>query len=158
MTAQTQSQKMAQSAYSVIAARFQVPKPVVGDGITYPESDQSSQAEIPATTTDSSNLDTGSKLSFDKFASFAREFPALVHSCGLAQAVAFAKAKGAHQLEYLNDLTHVLKAVGHFEATSPDSLSIATREHSISAYIRLSRDALLAAGWMKRFVEARGEE
>ena len=35
-------------------------------------------------------------------AAFAREFPTLVHQCGLAQAVAFAQAKKDHQLDYVN--------------------------------------------------------
>lgn len=88
----------------------------------------------------------------EKFVSFAREFPSLVHSCGLAQAVAFAKAK--HHEDYLQDLAAVLTTIGHSEARSPDSLEAATRERSVPAYVRLSRNALQAAGWLKRYVEA----
>jgi CRISPR-associated protein Cmr5 len=91
-----------------------------------------------------------------EFISFAREFPSLVHSCGLAQAVAFAKAK--KRVEYLEDLAAVLKAVDHSEGDSPDNLELATRKHAVAAYIRLSRNALQAAGWLKRYVEARAEE
>jgi len=87
-----------------------------------------------------------------EFASFARSFPSLVHACGLAQAVAFAKAKNREQ--YLGDLAAVLKAAGHSEAASANSLERATREHSVTAYVRLSRNALQAAGWLKRYVEA----
>jgi CRISPR-associated protein Cmr5 len=88
----------------------------------------------------------------EKYASFARSFPALVHICGLAQAIAFAKAK-KHE-GYLDDLAAVLKEIGHAEAISADSLERATREHSVSGYVRLSRNALQAAGWIKRYVEA----
>lgn len=88
----------------------------------------------------------------DKFAGFARSFPSLIHACGLAQAVAFAKVKDRQQ--YLNDLAAVLSATGHPEAASADSLARATREHSVAAYVRLSRNALQAAGWLKRYVEA----
>lgn len=87
-----------------------------------------------------------------EFVSFARSFPSLVHACGLTQAVAFAKAK--HREQYLDDLAAVLSAAGHSGTASADSLARATREHSVSAYVRLSRDALRAAGWLKRYVEA----
>jgi CRISPR-associated protein Cmr5 len=88
----------------------------------------------------------------EKYASFARLFPSLVHSCGLAQAVAFARAKEHGQ--YLDDLADVLNKAGHAEATSAGNVERATREHSVSAYIRLSRSALQAAGWLKRYAEA----
>jgi CRISPR-associated protein Cmr5 len=86
-----------------------------------------------------------------EFSSFARSFPSLVHSCGLAQAAAFAKVK---RHEYLEDLAAVLNAMGHAEATSGDRLEQATRELPVLAYVRLSRNALLAASWLKRYVEA----
>jgi|SRR6266498_2983440 len=85
-----------------------------------------------------------------EFVSFAREFPSLVHSCGLAQAITFAKAKKQHHAEYLEDLAAVLSVIGHAEATSMDSLGQAT----VPSYVRLSRNALQAAGWLKRYVEA----
>ncbi len=112
---QTNGQKMAQAAYTRIAAR---------------------------------KLDA-------EFASFARSFPSLIHACGLAQAVAFAEAKGRG--EYLDDLTAVLKEGGHAEGTSKDALAKASREIAVPAYLRLSRNALQAAGWLKRYVEA-GEQ
>jgi CRISPR-associated protein Cmr5 len=87
-----------------------------------------------------------------EFVSFARSFPSLVHSCGLAQAIAFAKAK--HQDHYLEDLAVVLNTVGHTEATSVEGLECATREHLVPAYVRLSRHTLQAASWLKRYVEA----
>lgn len=87
-----------------------------------------------------------------EFASFARSFPSLIHSCGLAQAIAFAKAKRHDQ--YLDDLTAVLKTVGHSEAASKDSLERASRESAVPGYIRLSRNTLQAASWLKRYVEA----
>ena len=88
----------------------------------------------------------------EKYASFARSCPSLVHTCGLAQAVAFAKAKDHGQ--YLDDLAAVLNKIGHAEAASVDSLEKATREHPVLTYVRLSRNALQAAGWLKRYVEA----
>ena len=91
-----------------------------------------------------------------EFAGFARSFPSLVHACGLAQAVAFAMAK--HRTQYIEDLTAVLKSIGYSESASADSFARATREHLIPAYVRLSRNALEAAGWLKRYVEALKQE
>lgn len=90
-----------------------------------------------------------------EFISFAREFPSLIHSCGLAQAVAFARAK--QKTEYLGDLAAVLAEAGNPHVSTEAALNKATREHSVTQYVRLSRHALQAAGWLKRYVEAVGE-
>lgn len=86
-----------------------------------------------------------------EFASFARSFPALIHACGLAQSVAFGQEKHS---DYLDDLAVVLAAVGHRETASVEGLARATREQPVAAYVRLSRNALQAAGWLKRYAEA----
>jgi CRISPR-associated protein Cmr5 len=91
-----------------------------------------------------------------EFVSFARSFPSLIHSCGLAQAVAFARAK--QRDEYLKDIAAVLAAAGHRDLSAPGALEAATRESRVPAYIRLSRNALQAAGWLKRYVEAMNPE
>ena len=83
-----------------------------------------------------------------EYRSFAREFPTLVHQCGLAQASAFALAKGGQQEQYLGDLAAVL---GVETAGEVGRLS---REKPLETYVRLSRDSLLAAVWLKRYVEA----
>lgn len=88
----------------------------------------------------------------EKYASFARSFPSLVHSCGLAQAIAFARSKDHGQ--YLDDLATVLSKIGHPEAASASEFERATRENLVRAYVRLSRNALQAASWLKRYVEA----
>ena len=90
-----------------------------------------------------------------EFVSFAKKFPALIHTCGLAQAVAFALAK--KEMAYIADLTEVLKAAGHSEITERESLDHHARTKQLSGYLRLSRDAINAAGWLKRYVEAAGE-
>ncbi len=97
-----------------------------------------------------------------EYASFARSFPSLIHDCGLAQAVAFAQAKGTSEKgkekkppgKYLEDLAAVLAAVGHYDVATADKLETATRDSPVPAYVRLSRNALQAAGWLKRYVEA----
>jgi len=91
-----------------------------------------------------------------EYVSFAKKFPALVHTCGLVQAVAFAEAKG--ECRYLSDLTAVLTAAGHPEITEQQTLDHHARNQTLGGYLRLSRDALQAASWLKRYVEAAGEE
>ena len=90
-----------------------------------------------------------------EFVSFAKKFPALIHTCGLAQAVAFALAK--KQTDYVDDLAAVLQASGHPEVSSRDTLQKQTREQPLSGYLRLSRDTINAASWLKRYVEGEGE-
>jgi CRISPR-associated protein Cmr5 len=82
----------------------------------------------------------------------AKRFPALIHTCGLAQAVAFALAK--KEMDYIADLTRVLEAAGHSEITERHPLDYHARTQPLGGYLRLSRDALSAAGWLKRYVEA----
>jgi CRISPR-associated protein Cmr5 len=89
---------------------------------------------------------------FKDYSSFAKKFPALVHTCGLAQAVAFALAKG--ERGYLDDLAVVLRAGGHTDIDDGNTLDKQSRELPFSGYLRLSRDALAAASWLKRYAEA----
>ena len=91
-----------------------------------------------------------------EYVSFAKKFPALIHTCGLAQALAFSLAK--KETDYVDDLAEVLKASGYPAITSRDALAKQSRESNLSAYLRLSRDAINAAGWLKRYVEAAGED
>jgi CRISPR-associated protein Cmr5 len=74
-----------------------------------------------------------------EYRSFAREFPTLVHQCGLAQAVAFAQAKKEHQADYVNDLAAVLRAAGHDNAATPETLASQTRSLPVAGYVRLKR-------------------
>ena len=94
-----------------------------------------------------------------EYRSFAREFPTLVHTCGLAQAMAFALAKkdakqsdNGPQYSYAHDLGQVLGF------SNPEQLAKETRDANVSGDLRLSRDALAAAVWLKRYVEALAED
>jgi CRISPR-associated protein Cmr5 len=89
-----------------------------------------------------------------EYRSFAREFPTLVHQCGLARAVVFAQTKKDHQLDYVTDLAEVLTAAGHTAVANAEALADRTRSLPVAGYVRLSRDALDAAVWLKRYVEA----
>jgi CRISPR-associated protein Cmr5 len=98
---------------------------------------------------------------FGDYETVARKFPALIHTCGLAQAVAFAQSKrqkdrpgGGAACEYLADLAAVLHAGGHAEVATADALAEHSRRDSVTTYLRLSRDAIDAAVWLKRYAEA----
>lgn len=93
---------------------------------------------------------------FKEYATFAKKFPSLIHVCGLAQAVAFAQAK--KESKYLEDLASVLKATGQSGITTAEELAEKSRTVKVSEYLRLSRHALAAAGWLKRYVEALTEK
>jgi CRISPR-associated protein Cmr5 len=92
-----------------------------------------------------------------EYTSFARDFPTLVHSCGLAQTLAFALAKKGHQLDYANDLANVLTAAGLPGVESAERLSDKARSVGVVEYLRLSRAGLTAAVWLKRYVEGSAE-
>ena len=58
---------------------------------------------------------------------------------------------------YVADLASVLQAGGHNEVTNVDSLAKHCREDHVATYLRLSRDAIDAAVWLKRYAEALSE-
>lgn len=80
---------------------------------------------------------------------FAKKFPALVMTAGLCQALAFAEAKGHRK--YLESLATIL---GY---TNTGQLLTDSREKPVTAYQRLTHEALSAAGWLKRYSEALGK-
>lgn len=102
------------------------------------------------------HTENGTRKPDKEFVSTVKKFPALIHTCGLAQAVAFALAKKDE--EYVGCLAAVLKAAGHTQITDAKSLDLRARTQPLSEYLRLSRDAINAATWLKRYVEAAGEE
>lgn len=90
-----------------------------------------------------------------EFKSFARGFPTMAHTSGLAQAIAFAQGKGkGHHDRYLKILATVLNAGGF--GPFPDSGTMAEKARTAEAaeYMRLSRGAFIAADWIKRYAEA----
>lgn len=95
-----------------------------------------------------------------EYTTFAKKFPALVHTCGMAQSVAFAQAKGkkeSNYLDYLSDLALVLQAAGNSVITV-EELASQSRTNELTAYLRLSRNGLKAASWLKRYVEVANED
>lgn len=79
------------------------------------------------------------------FKRFAQQFPALVHQCGLAQAIAFADAKKHRRF---------LKAIAAVIGATDTALSHDSRNAELTEYLRLTRNVMLAAEWLKRSSEA----
>ena len=84
---------------------------------------------------------------FGDYCNFAYAFPSLIHSCGLVQAVAFAKAKKKD--DYIKDLQDVFD-----QADKAGDLYERSRTAGLSEYARISRHALAAASWLKRYCQA----
>jgi len=82
----------------------------------------------------------------DDYRQFAKRFPALVHSCGLAQAVAFAQAK--EKTIYLDDLASVMGV------TDNQVLGNISRTVDMVEYQQMTIDAIECATWIKRYAEA----
>ena len=79
--------------------------------------------------------------------------PALIHQCGLCQALAFLEAKELH--EVLDDLAWVIWASDD-EENRPKGPALAdkARGTGMAEYQWLSREALKSAQWLKRYSEA----
>jgi len=82
----------------------------------------------------------------DEYRQFAKRFPALVHSCSLAQAVAFAQSKDKNV--YLDDLASVM------EISNRQELANISRTVDLVEYQQKTRDAIECATWIKRYAEA----
>ena len=73
--------------------------------------------------------------------------PALIHQCGLCQALAFLESKGKNVL--LDDL-----AISSSLAKDAQSLTDKVRKAEMQQYQWMSREMLSCALWFKRYAEA----
>ena len=85
---------------------------------------------------------------------FAKRLPALIHTCGLAQATSYAEAKGSRDApehcDCLADLAYVIEE----REISVKDFCEKIRSADLPRYLRLSQQALEAADWLKRAAEA----
>ena len=88
---------------------------------------------------------------FNEYVSIAKAFPALLHTSGLCQATAFAESKKGSHLTVLEDVTTTLNLAG---VKTAHDLAGNARSSSVADYMQLSRHALDAATWIKRYAEA----
>jgi CRISPR-associated protein Cmr5 len=108
-----------------------------------------------------SNIKSKSKPE-NEVKSFGRQclrLPALIHQCGLCQAIAFleAKAKGKDNefKKVVESLAHVIGApMPESQRLNGNDFAKQVREASMVEYQWLTREALKASQWLKRYSEA----
>jgi len=87
------------------------------------------------------------KVDLKEYKSFAKRFPTLIHTCGLMQALAFAQTKNE---AVLDDFVEILKG----DQANPEGFINQCRDSKIASYMQMSREAMFAAGWLKRQADA----
>lgn len=97
------------------------------------------------------NRSNDKNFDLKEYKSFALSFPSLIHSCGLVQAVAFAEAK--KKGEYIDDLQKVFDKIDN-----AGNLKTRSREAHVMEYMRITRHAISAASWLKRYCQASEKE
>lgn len=98
--------------------------------------------------------DRKAKREQEKYLTFAKQLPSLIHACGAVQALAFAQAKGSKEdgiRWVLADLNEVHRGSVNREV---DALLDDTRKASLMAYLKLNRELIVVASWIKRYAEA----
>ncbi|GIX07837.1 MAG: CRISPR system Cmr subunit Cmr5 [Candidatus Poribacteria bacterium] len=83
------------------------------------------------------------------YGSMAHRLPALIRSAGLAQALAFVEARGKEPHKRLLD--HLAQTLG--EGSRSDLLE-RSRRAELPEYLDLTRRALAALNWYKRFAQS----
>ncbi|WP_048151083.1 type III-B CRISPR module-associated protein Cmr5 [Methanolacinia paynteri] len=89
----------------------------------------------------------------EEFSRLTKSFPALVHNSGLVQALAFVNAKDKEKeskpgAAYIRYLTKTMQLTGD------PGLEERSRTADLIEYQQLSREAIEAATWLKRYSEA----
>lgn len=79
-------------------------------------------------------------------------FPVLVRTAGLCQAVAFFGSRTAGHRRYLGDLRKQLQASGLFK--KDEQLLDGLTEADLIHYMLLTRESLAIADWLKRFAQS----
>lgn len=90
-----------------------------------------------------------SVLSVKRYGSLAHKLPVLIRTAGLVQALAFVQARGKREgQQLLNDLAATIGM------TDGEALVTASRNAPLLPYMRLTRTALDALLWYKRFAQS----
>lgn len=83
-----------------------------------------------------------------KYRTLALTFPTMIMQSGLAQAIGFLMAKGKDKDEHKIILEHIEKILGR------PNLHVDILESDIGQYQLLTRQALDATAWLKRYTQA----
>jgi CRISPR-associated protein Cmr5 len=99
-----------------------------------------------------------------EYGSMAHKLPVLIRTAGLAQALAFVEASGSKKQEQkqalhphrqlLEDLAKTIVQSNAERFQNAATLLTASREQEIDEYLRLTREALAALLWFKRFAQS----
>ncbi len=89
-----------------------------------------------------------------KYGAVAHKLPGMILQNGLAQATGFLLAKGEPEHKaLLDDLTQVMQRSGVTTAHNRDQLHQEIIAANLQQTIRLTRQALEASSWIKRYVQ-----
>ncbi|MBK1642774.1 type III-B CRISPR module-associated protein Cmr5 [Chromatium okenii] len=89
-----------------------------------------------------------------KYCAIAHKLPGMILQNGLAQATGFLLAKGGTEhLMLLEDLNAVLQAGGTLNVPNCNALHQAIIAADLNQTLKLTRHALEASGWIKRYVQ-----
>lgn len=91
------------------------------------------------------------------YGSLAHKLPVLIRASGLAQALAFVRARnkeGTPQRQLLTDLEAVLRTNANGVLAGSADLVTRSREADFEEYMRLTEAALQALLWFKRFAQS----
>lgn len=91
-----------------------------------------------------------------KYGAIAHKLPGMILQNGLAQATGFLLAKGASAPEHLmllDDLNAVLRAGGTLDVPGREALHQRIIGADLAQTLKLTRAALEASGWIKRYVQ-----
>jgi len=90
----------------------------------------------------------------EKYGALAHKLPGMILQNGLAQATGFLLAKGnAEHHALLDDLNAVLRAGGTLDVPDRTALHTAIIRADLSQTRKLTRHALDASSWIKRYVQ-----
>ncbi len=89
------------------------------------------------------------KTALDEYGGMALKLPVLVHTAGLAQALAFVKSRDKSAMDAL--LEDLAEVIGEKNA---DNLLEKSRESKLQDYIYLTKKSLTALEWFKRYAQS----
>jgi CRISPR-associated protein Cmr5 len=87
-----------------------------------------------------------------KYGSMSHKLPLLIHTAGLAQALAFVRAK--NEAAYNDLLNHLAETIQWPGVTNGERLAEKSRSEHLDGYILLTRRVTSALIWYKRFAES----
>jgi CRISPR-associated protein Cmr5 len=90
------------------------------------------------------------KKKYKLYGSLAHKLPILIHSAGLAQALAFVNTRVEEKIseQFLNDLAQTI------DRENGETLLKNVREANLSEYMLLTQQVLAALLWYKRFTQS----